>query len=111
MVKISIVMLTTAFFAGLIIADPYGSRPMLATYQTAARATAPTGGSADAGEMSAVQATGLTDKPAAPKGTKVAAMAGSEPERATSAIAPLHASQPRSEKRERFAQSRVRHHS
>jgi hypothetical protein len=110
MLKISIVMLTTAVFAGLLIADPYGPSMMSAARRTAIVAAnlqaAPGTPQAQREPSSSANPVVQRDNPAAKEATHVAVAANDEPNAPAVAFTPTRpqlgrATQERSEKRDR----------
>jgi hypothetical protein len=112
MLKISVVLLTTTFFAGLLIVDPYGSSP--ATFQQTATAkiqNAPHVPAAAVAAPPAVAIAALPDLGLTEQETRLVAMADAEPDMLTAAQPTLgvqhHADRPQ---RERVVQYRLRRH-
>jgi hypothetical protein len=110
MLKISIVMLTTAVFAGLLIADPYGPSMMSAARRTAivaANVQAAPGTPQVRHEPSSItQPVVQQDSPVAREATNVAVAVNDEPNVPASAVTPTRPQlgrviQERSEKRDR----------
>jgi hypothetical protein len=122
MLKISIVMLTTAFFAVLLIADPYGSQSFLAIHQTIAPITQVASAPAQPGPILAmntqpVAAPEIATTPEisiAPQDTKLVAMgdtvAMADTEAGAPAMLPTRVAQQRPDRRVRVVQYRLRRH-
>ena len=118
MLKISIVMLTTAAFAGLLIADPYGSPMVSAARRTmvvAANMQAAPPSPQGQHEPSAIaKAVVQRDTPVAQAGTNVAAVVNDPSIAPASGVTPTHPQsgrgiQERSDKRERDRAAPDRH--
>jgi DNA-binding transcriptional regulator of glucitol operon len=115
MLKISIVLLTTTFFAGLLIVDPYGSSPV--SFQTAAakiqnQANVPTATvAAQPAPATVVAVATQPDVRVTDQETRLVAMADAAPDMLTPAqpaSGVLH--RPEKAQRERVVQVRLRRH-
>lgn len=110
MLKISIVMLTTAVFAGLLVADPYGPSMMSAAHRAAIVAVnvqaAPATPPAQREPSSSADPVIQRDHPVAREATNDAVAANDEPDAPVVVFGPTRpqlrrATQERSEKRDR----------
>jgi hypothetical protein len=114
MLKISIVLLTTTFFAGLLIVDPYGSSPV--SFHQMAAAKLPNAVNVQATPVVAAPVVALAAQPdvlATGQETRLFAMADAEPDMLTPAQPARGVQvQQRADKpqRERIVQYRLRRH-